>query len=96
MNDPYVLPDGVLRNRLGITDAAALAAAEADITRARLLQVDRHAPPGDFDLDHLRRFHAAIFWRTQIPRAFGYAPPPGRRRGCSASVTLTTATGHNP
>jgi hypothetical protein len=34
MSDPYVLPNGVLRNRLGITDAAALATAEADITRA--------------------------------------------------------------
>ncbi|WP_128428050.1 Fic/DOC family protein [Streptomyces cyaneus] len=61
MNDPYVLPNGVLHNRLGITDAAALAAAEADITRARLLQVDEHAPPGEFDLAHLCRFHAAIF-----------------------------------
>ncbi|GHE64592.1 hypothetical protein GCM10017771_88090 [Streptomyces capitiformicae] len=50
MNDPYVLPNGVLRNRLGITDAVALATAEADITRARLLEVDRHPPPGDFDL----------------------------------------------
>jgi cell filamentation protein len=61
MNDPYVLPNGVLRNRLGITDAAALAAAEADITRARLLQVAENPPPGDFNLVHLRRFHAEIF-----------------------------------
>ncbi|MEU6196725.1 Fic family protein [Streptomyces sp. NPDC047061] len=61
MSDPYVLPNGVLRNLLGITDAATLAAAEADITRARLLQVDEHPPPGDFDLAHLCRFHAAIF-----------------------------------
>ncbi|GAA2660767.1 hypothetical protein [Streptomyces vastus] len=61
MNDPYVQPNGVLRNRLGITDAATLATAEADITRARILQVDEHPPPGDFDLAHLRRFHASIF-----------------------------------
>jgi len=61
MNDPYVLPNGVLRNRLGITDAATLTTAETDITRARLLQVDEHPPAGDFDLVHLRRFHAAIF-----------------------------------
>lgn len=61
MNDPFVLPNGVLRNRLGITDAATLATAEADITRARLLQVDEHPPAGDFDLVRLRRFHAAIF-----------------------------------
>ncbi|MEU1790151.1 Fic family protein [Streptomyces sparsogenes] len=61
MTDPYVLPNGVLRNRLGITDAAMLAAAEADITRARILQVDEYPPPGDFGLLHLRRFHSAIF-----------------------------------
>lgn len=47
MTDPYVLPNGVLRNRLGITDAATLATAEADITRARLLQVTEHPPAGD-------------------------------------------------
>lgn len=61
MSDPYVLPNGVLRNRLGITDAAALATAEADITRARLLQLHEHPPPGNCDLAHLCRFHATIF-----------------------------------
>ncbi|WP_257004194.1 hypothetical protein [Streptomyces sp. SA15] len=35
MSDPYVLPNGVLRNRL--TDAAALANAEADIPLERML-----------------------------------------------------------
>ncbi|MFF4057626.1 Fic/DOC family protein [Streptomyces sp. NPDC001668] len=61
MTDPYVLPNGVLRNRLDIADAVTLAAAEADITRARLLQVSEQAPPGEFDLAHLCRFHAKIF-----------------------------------
>ncbi|WP_329409298.1 hypothetical protein OG802_10245 [Streptomyces sp. NBC_00704] len=39
MNDPYAMPNGVLRNNLGITDHQLLAAAEADITRARLVML---------------------------------------------------------
>ena len=39
MNDPYAMPNGVLRNKLGITDHQLLAAAEADITRARLVML---------------------------------------------------------
>lgn len=45
MNDPYAMPNGVLRNKLGITDHQPLAAAEADITRARLvLLAERPCP----------------------------------------------------
>jgi len=36
------MPNGVLRNRLGITDAHLLARAEADITRARLIALTEH------------------------------------------------------
>lgn len=61
MNDPYVMPNGVLRNKLGITDPQLLASAEADITRARLAQLAEHRLPGKYDLDHLRSFHARIF-----------------------------------
>lgn len=39
MNDPYAMSNGVLRNKLGITDHQQLAAAEADITRARLVML---------------------------------------------------------
>lgn len=61
MTDPYVLPGGVLRNKLGITDQRELAAAEADITRARLVMLAERPIPGEYDLDHLRAFHAAVF-----------------------------------
>lgn len=61
MNDPYALPNGVLRNKLGITDHQLLAAAEADITRARLVMLAERPLPGAYDLDHLRGFHAAVF-----------------------------------
>lgn len=58
--DPYVA-DGVLVNKLGITSAAALSQAEADLTLAALLHLSVHPLPGAYDLDHLRRFHRRIF-----------------------------------
>jgi cell filamentation protein len=59
VNDPYAMPNGVLRNKLGITDHQQLAAAEADITRARLIMLTERPLPGAYDLGHLRAFHAA-------------------------------------
>ncbi|MEH0511621.1 MULTISPECIES: Fic/DOC family protein [unclassified Streptomyces] len=61
MNDPYTMPNGVLRNELGITDHQQLAAAEADITRARLVMLTERPLPGAYDLGHLQAFHAAVF-----------------------------------
>ncbi|WP_319319050.1 Fic/DOC family protein [Streptomyces europaeiscabiei] len=61
MNDPYAMPNGVLHNKLGITDHQLLAAAEADITRARLVMLAERPLPGAYDLGHLQAFHAAIF-----------------------------------
>ncbi|MEF9907111.1 Fic/DOC family protein [Streptomyces sp. P9-A2] len=61
MNDPYALPNGVLRNKLDITDPRLLAAAEADITRARLVMLAERPLPGAYDLGHLQTFHAALF-----------------------------------
>jgi cell filamentation protein len=71
VNDPYVMPNGVLRNRLGVTDPDLLATAEADITRARLAQFADRSVPGNFDLGHLRAVHARIFgdlysWAGQL------------------------------
>ncbi|MEW2303912.1 Fic family protein [Streptomyces sp. NPDC006655] len=61
MNDPYAMSNGVLRNKLGITDHQLLAAAEADITRARLVLLAERPLPGGYDLRHLQAFHAAVF-----------------------------------
>ncbi|MFI5871298.1 Fic/DOC family protein [Streptomyces sp. NPDC051445] len=49
MNDPYAMPNGVLHNKLGITDHQLLAAAEADITRARLVMLAERPLPGAYD-----------------------------------------------
>ncbi|MEY9846098.1 cell filamentation protein [Streptacidiphilus sp. BW17] len=72
MADPYADPDsGVLRNKLGITDPQALAAAEADITAARLTRLAENPIPGAYDLAHLQAFHREVFgsiypWAGQI------------------------------
>lgn len=60
--DPYLdLRSGVLRNRLGITDAAELARAEAELTSYRLIELHARPLPGDYDLPHLQAFHRYIF-----------------------------------
>ena len=61
MSDPYLLPSGALRNKLGITDPRALSEAEADISRARLAILTSRPLPGDYDMAHLQRFHSVIF-----------------------------------
>ncbi|MEV8287058.1 hypothetical protein [Streptomyces niveus] len=55
------MPNGVLRNKLGITDHQLLATAEADITRARLVMLAERPLHGAYDLDHLQAFHASVF-----------------------------------
>jgi cell filamentation protein len=70
--DPYTDPaTGVLRNKLGLTTAPSLEAAEREITHAALILL-REAPvrPG-YDLLHLREIHRRIFgdsyeWAGQI------------------------------
>lgn len=60
--DPYLDPaTGLLRNRLGITDPAELARAEAELTALRLVELRRTPVPGGYDLEHLRGFHRFIF-----------------------------------
>jgi cell filamentation protein len=70
--DPYLDPrTGIFRNRLGLTDRAALAAAERTLTTVRLDQLKRRRLPGNYDLEHLRVFHWTIFqdvypWAGQL------------------------------
>jgi cell filamentation protein len=60
--DPYIdLGTGVLRNRLGITDAAELAQAESELTSYRLIELRRTGLSGRYDLAHLQAFHRYIF-----------------------------------
>lgn len=57
--DPYLYPGtSVLRNKLGITDAARLDAIERQLVVQRAAE---GVPHGAFDLDHLRAIHRHLF-----------------------------------
>jgi cell filamentation protein len=59
--DPYIDPDtGLLRNLLGITDAAILDAAEAAFTYFRIYELEIKPLAGQFDLSHFQAIHRYI------------------------------------
>jgi len=61
-DDPYVDSDtGVLVNLLGLTSAADLQAAEADLVFARGELLELRPLPGDYDVAHLQAFHRHLF-----------------------------------
>jgi len=70
--DPYSDPaTGVLHNRLKLRSAAALEAAEREITHAALILLDESPVSPSYDLPHLREIHRRIFgdiyeWAGQI------------------------------
>ena len=60
-DDPYLLPNGTLRNKLGIADASRLGAAEGDLVavRERLLRDRLPGPP--FTFGTLKAVHHDLF-----------------------------------
>lgn len=70
-DDPYVLPNGVLINKLGITTTAELNAAETELVTIRLAMLTESPIVGDFDLSHLQAIHGFLFqdvypWAGQL------------------------------
>jgi len=70
-DDPYVLPNGVLINKLGITTTAELNAAETELVTIRLAMLAETPISGDFDLAHLQAIHGFLFqdvypWAGQL------------------------------
>jgi len=60
--DPYVYPaTDVLRNKLGIRNAAQLTVLEADLHDLRAAQLAERPLPGGYDLGYLQRFHRHLF-----------------------------------
>jgi cell filamentation protein len=58
-DDPYVYPGTtILRNKLGIRDAATLDALERRMVAQRMAE---GIPTGDFDLAHLQAIHRHLF-----------------------------------
>lgn len=52
---------GVLKNKLGLMDAAELREQEYQVTRLRLLELQSKPIPGEFDLAHLKAIHKHVF-----------------------------------
>lgn len=60
--DHYLDPaTGVLRNRLGITDAGELEQAEASLVAWRSYELSQQPMVGQFDLAHLQAIHRHLF-----------------------------------
>lgn len=60
-NDPYVMPNGVLANVLGLNTTAELNLAEAELVPLRTLQLWESPLTGQFDLPHLQAIHHHLF-----------------------------------
>jgi len=71
-HDYYLDPaSGVLKNRLGIADAATLEQTEADFAAARSRELSQNPLKGRFDLAHLQTLHRYLFgdvyeWAGQL------------------------------
>src|SRR5437867_290911 len=62
VNDPYCYPGtNCLRNKLHVTDPDVLRIIEARIVSVREVVIARETLPGEYDLDHLKRFHDYLF-----------------------------------
>jgi cell filamentation protein len=62
LGDPYSDPvTGVLLNKLGLSTAAELEAAEREITHAALILLRESPVEPSYDLVHLRAIHRRIF-----------------------------------
>ena len=60
--DRYTYPGtGVLINKVGITDAQALDAFEADATAIRMFELFQDPVPGSFNVDHVKQIHRHLF-----------------------------------
>lgn len=62
MPDRYTYPGAeVLKNKSGIEDPHLAYALETEVAYYRLVEFSAHPIPGDFDLDHLRAMHRAVY-----------------------------------
>ena len=61
MTDPYLQPNGTLKNKLGLSDPAKLDRAEADLTGQRLAFVGRSGPNGPYTYERLKATHHYVF-----------------------------------
>lgn len=61
MADPYILPNGTLKNKLGLTDAKTLDAVEGPLVSAREANVRQASFPSPLGIGNIRDIHREIF-----------------------------------
>lgn len=61
MSDPYLQPNGTLKNNLGVTDPQVLSQLEADFTDYRLATVEEDGPQGPFTYARFKATHHYLF-----------------------------------
>ena len=61
MPDPYLLPNGTLRNKFGTDDPSELLRKEDQIVSLRQMVLARRRPNSPFDFDNLRQIHRYLF-----------------------------------
>ena len=62
MSDPYLDPQSrILKNKLGLTDQAALDRLEADAVAVRSILLQANPLRGNFDSQHLKQIHQSLF-----------------------------------
>lgn len=61
MSDPYLLPNGTLKNRLDVDDASELSRREDQLTAARQAILLRRGLGPPFDFDKLKEIHRYVF-----------------------------------
>jgi cell filamentation protein len=59
--DPYLLPNGTIRNKLGVRDAGELSKREDQITTVRQALLDKRGVRPPFNFDALKRIHWYLF-----------------------------------
>lgn len=72
-DDPYVEPNGVLKNHFGITSTADLLLVEDEIVTIVTAGLDENPVVGNFDLLHLQDIHRRLFgevypWAGELRR----------------------------
>ncbi len=78
MPDPYIQPNGCLKNKLRIADPDQLEAAERRFTRARLDAIDKNGPKGRIDFARMKATHVFIFGDVYVWAGVPRATPLGK------------------
>lgn len=61
-DDPYILKNGTLKNKLNIKDPIKLDKAEVALTADRLVEIEKNGPKGAFNFAQNCSLHSQVYW----------------------------------